>query len=62
MATQTSTYDLTQKMKEADEKVTAMPAEGRDRYAAYGYVYWNIVQEDIDDSGFRNLVKISSRQ
>jgi len=62
MATQTSsTYDLTQKMREAHEKVAAMPADERDRYAAYGYVYWNIVQNDIDDSGFRNLIKISSR-
>jgi hypothetical protein len=54
-------YDLTQKMKEAREKVAAMPAEERDQYAAYGYVYWSILHDGIDDAGFRRLIKTTSQ-
>lgn len=62
MAKETSTYDLTQKMNEAREKVAAMSAEERDHYAAYGYVYWNLIHDGGDDDGFRQLVKAASQQ
>jgi len=56
------TYDFTEKLKDAHERVARMTPEERDHYAAYGYVYWNLIQEGGDDEGFRQLVRAASQQ
>ena len=56
------TYDFTEKLKDARDRVARMTAEERDHHAAYGYVYWSLIHDGGDDDGFRKLVKAASQQ
>ena len=46
-------------LDDAKKKVATMTKEEREHYAAYGYLYFQIVSNGMDDSTLRRLIKIS---
>ena len=46
-------------LDDAKKKVATMTKEEREHYAAYGYRYFQIVSNGMDDSTLRRLIKIS---
>lgn len=50
---------ILKKLDEAKAAVANESADVREIYAAYGYLYLQVIEGDLDDSILRNLIKIT---
>lgn len=50
---------ILKKLDEAKAAVANESSEVREIYAAYGYLYLQVIEGDLDDSILRNLIKIT---